>query len=252
MNDVPIMPNEFKGGFNKNCGYTKTSPRKWTEKEITWMNELLKKGYSIKDIATSLNRSEVSVSIKAKRLTKKDGTYNKKHYQEKVKYNYMFLNKIKPKTVLDLYCGENDIYKDYKTTTNDINKNILADYNEDAFKLICKLYYEGKKYDLIDLDPFGSAYDCFDIAIKMAKKGLIITLGELGHKRWKRLDYVETHYDINNLEDFTIQNIVKYIQKIGLRNKKRLIPVFVFEWENIGRVYFEIEELKVTKQWGGE
>ena len=119
----------------------------------------------------------------------------------------------------------------------------------DSLRLLCKLYAESQKFDLIDLDPFGSAYDCFDLAIKMANKGLVITLGELGHKRWKRLDYVSPRYDINTLNDFTIQNLIAYIQKIGLRNKKELVVFDYREWRNIGRVWFKIEQCKITSQW---
>ena len=103
-------------------------------------------------------------------------------------------------------------------------------------------YY--KEYDIIDLDPFGSAYDCFDLAIKMAKKGLIITFGELGHKRFKRLDFVRRYYGIETLEDFTTDNLIKHIIKIGERNKKILKPIYVKEWRNISRVYFRIENTK--------
>ena len=136
------------------------------------------------------------------------------------------------------------------TTTNDLDKNIPADYHEDALKCICQLYHDGNKYDLVDLDPFGSAYDCFDLAIKMAKKGLVITLGELGHKRWKRLDYVGTHYGIERLDDFTIENLISHIQIIAARNKKKLTVWQYREWQNIGRVWFKIENIKVTSQWG--
>lgn len=249
MREIPIIPCEYKGEYNKSCGYTTTKPRKWTKEEIEWTKKLINEGYSNKEIALSLDRSETSVSIKVKRLSKKQNTYNHKHVEEKYKLNTMFLEEIKPKTILDLYCGVNSFYKDLNTTTNDIDKNIEAEYHEDAFKLICKLYYENKKYDLIDLDPFGSAYDCFDLAIKMAKKGLVITLGELGHKRWKRLDYVGSHYDIDNLEDFTIENLIEHIQKIGLKNKKELIIWNYKEWQNIGRVYFIVKEKKITEQW---
>jgi hypothetical protein len=114
---------------------------------------------------------------------------------------------------------------------------------------VCKLYYEGAKFDLIDIDPFGSAYDCFDLCVKMAKKGLIITLGEIGHKRWKRLDFVRSHYGIEKLEDFTSNRIVDEIIKIGARNKKKLIPIFLNDYRNISRVYFKIETLKITEQW---
>lgn len=119
----------------------------------------------------------------------------------------------------------------------------------DALACICYLYSKGATYDIVDLDPFGSAYDCFDLAIKMAKKGLVITLGELGHKRWKRLDYVSRYYGIETLEDFTIERLVEHIQMIGRRNKKLLTPLFMREWRNIGRVWFAIEPLKITEQW---
>lgn len=229
--------------------YTKTIPRKWEKQDIEKLLELKNQKKSISEMARELNRTEVAISIKLKRLNKKNNTYNKDHIIEKYKLNNDFLNTIKPKTILDLYCGEKNFYKEYLTTTNDKNKGIDADYHEDAYKLICRLYYEEKKYDLIDLDPFGSAYDCFDLAIKMAKKGIIITLGELGHKRFKRLDYVKTHYDINTMEDFTIENIISYIKKIGLRNKKELVVWKYKEWKTTGRVYFMIKDYKVLEQW---
>jgi hypothetical protein len=111
------------------------------------------------------------------------------------------------------------------------------------------LYYQNEKFDLVDLDPFGSAYDCFDLAIKTAKKGLIITYGEIGHKRWKRLDFVERYYNIKNLEDFTINNLIKHTQSLGIKNKKILTPVFIKEWQNIARVYYKIDKYKVDV-WG--
>lgn len=249
MKEIPIMPSEYLGGYGKNCGYTTTTPRKWTDKEIEWLKKLIEEGYAQKEIAISLSRSLTSVKTKVKKLSKKENTYNEEHVEEKYELNNLFLEEIKPKTILDLYCGENPFYKNLNVTTNDISEEIAADYHEDAFKLICKLYYEGKKYDLIDLDPFGSAYDCFDIAIKMAKKGIVITLGELGHKRWKRLDYVGSHYGIESLEEFTIERLIQHIQKIGLRNKKKLTAWDYREWRNIGRVYFKIEQIKITEQW---
>lgn len=101
----------------------------------------------------------------------------------------------------------------------------------------------------MDLDPFGSAYDCFDLAIKMAKIGVFITFGELGHKRWKRLDYVRRYYGIKSMEDLTLDNLVKEVQKIGARNKCLLTPVFQREWRRTGRVWFKKETMKITEQW---
>ena len=81
----------------------------------------------------------------------------------------------------------------------------------------------------------------------MANKCLIITFGELGHKRFKRLDFVSRYYGIIDINDFNIDNLIKEVVKIGYRNKKQLIPIFTKEWRNIARVYFEIQPIKVYK-----
>lgn len=230
---------------------TKTKPRAWTKEDIKKLLEL-KKTHSNAEISKILNRSEVSISIKLKRLTKKNGSYNEKHVLEKHNLNDEFISVLKPKNILDVFSGEKSYYKKFeniKTTTNDINSDFENDYKMDYLKLLCKLYAEDKKYDLIDLDPFGSAYDGFDLAIKMAKKGLIITLGEIGHLRFKRLDYVRYRYNIKDLEDFTVSKIIEEIKKIGLRNKKTLKEVFVANWKNITRIYFQIEKFKIVEQW---
>lgn len=251
MIEIPKMPESYKGKINKSGGYTKTQPRAWTEEELKWVENMKKEGYTNKEISYSVDRSIDSVAIKIKRVLKDKNTYNKEHILEKYEFNNKFLNTIKPASVLDLYCGENHFYEDKVTnvTSNDNNKNINADYNKDALDCICHLYSEGCMYDMVDLDPFGSAYDCFDLAIKMAKKGIAITFGEIGHKRWKRLDFVSRYYGITKLEDFTINKLIEHVQMIGERNKKKLVPLFTKEWRNIGRVWFTIEPLKITEQW---
>lgn len=231
---------------------TKTKPRPWTKQDIADLNDLKKKKIHTKTIAYILDRSEVAVQIKWKRLNKTNNTYNEKHIKEKYKTNEDFLEIIKPKTVLDLYAGEKSFYLSQggmMIITNDIEKEYYNSYRNDALKTLCLLYYQNEKFDLVDLDPFGSAYDCFDLAIKTAKKGLIITYGELGHKRWKRLDYVERYYNIQTLEDFNLENLIKETQAIGIRNKKKLNPIFIKKWQNIARVYYKIEKYKVDV-WG--
>jgi len=239
---------------------TKTKPRSWTKQDIADLKDLKEKGYKNQTIAFILERSEVSIQIKWKRLHKKDNTYNKEHQLKKYEVNKEFIDIIEPSSVLDLYAGEKPYYLELIKELNDLNENpfktvvtndkekdyVINNYNDDALKVLCKLYYENKKFDLIDLDPFGSAYECFDLAIKMAKKGLIITYGEMGHKRWKRLDYVERFYNINTLDEFTVDKMIAKTQEIGIQNKKELIPVFVKEWRNIARVYYEVNTITLN------
>lgn len=249
---VPLMPETFKLQTKKGCGYTKTQPRNWSEEEIEWMLQKRQEGYSISNIAESLGRSEISISVKLKRLGKKNGKkYNEDHVVDKYKSNAIFMDMIKPTSVLDLYAG-NSWYKKtegVKITTNDIDDSKSTDYHEKAEMLIHKLYYEGRKYDLIDLDPFGSAFECFDLAVKMAKKGLVITYGEMGHKRFKRLDFVRRYYGIETLDEFVIERMIAETIKIGMRNKKRLTPLIIKNWNRISRVYYKIEKIKILEQW---
>lgn len=229
---------------------TYSVPRKWSKEDETKLLELKNQGKHNSELALIFDRTETSISIKLKRLQKRNDKYNINHRGEKYELNNLFVEMIKPKSILDLFAG-NSYYKKYdlELITNDKDMKFKTDYHMDYLKLLCQLFIDDKNFDLIDLDPYGSAYDGFDLAIKMANKGLIITLGEIGHQRFKRLDFVERYYGINNLNDFTTANLIEHIKMIGRRNKKVLKEHFILERGNIARVYFTIEELKITSQW---
>lgn len=249
VNEIKPMPKEYQGEIyydSHNGSYS----RKWTAEEIKWMESLIEEGYTNTEIAQSMGRGVTSVSTKRKKLGKKNRNYNKRHYREKTKLNKHFLKVVNPVTILDLYNGGSELYKNYDSTTNDIDNQFNTDYHKDAFKLLCELYSQDKRYDLIDIDPFGSAYDCFDLAIKMSNKALCVTFGELGHKRWKRLDYVNRFYGIHSLEDFTLDALISEIKRIGLRNKKKLKVHYKRDWGWVGRVWFIIEP--ITIKYRGE
>lgn len=248
-----FIPNELIGSVMSPNGITTNAPRKWTNGEIEWAVKLQSMGIPTREIASYLKRPDhVQVSIKLKRIAKKNDTYNPAHRSDKESCNLKFINKLKPESVLDLYSGKVSWYsgKVGSIVSNDINGSEGITYKMDAMKCACMLFSQDMKFDIVDLDPFGSAYDCFDIAIKMATKGLCITFGELGHKRFKRLDFVSRHYNITRIEDFTIDNLVKHVQVIGQRNKKNLSVSNVREWRNIGRVWFEIDgRYSIKEQW---
>jgi N2,N2-dimethylguanosine tRNA methyltransferase len=245
------MPKEFEGKKIKKS-LTKTTPRKWTLNEYKFMNDLKKKGFTISEIAERLDRSKDSVSLKLKRLSKKEYRYNPKHIHEKYSLNDRFMKIIGAKSVLDVYAGQKSYYENYTNIdliSNDVNKESKTTYHMDSLDLMCTMYLQRKKFDLIDLDPFGSASECLDLAMKMVKKGFVVTFGELGHTRWKRLDYVRRHYGIDNLKDFTVEKLIEHICKIGAKHKLELIPIFIGNWDRISRVYFMVKKMKITEQW---
>ena len=230
--------------MNKNLlnGVIKAVPRKWTEENIKDLLKL-KKTKSIKEISSIINRTETSIRIKLKRLKKTNDTYNDKHREDKYKMNRLFLYEINPKSILDVYAG-NSYYKKttrIKVIDNDLNGE-FTDFKLDAFDFLYN--FRKKKFDLVDLDPYGSAFACFDLALKIAQKGLVITFGEYGHKRWRRSDYVKHRYNINCYNEFNVNSFNNYIiNRAKIYNKE--LTVFVSkDYGNITRTHFKIKTIK--------
>jgi hypothetical protein len=229
---------------------TNFTPIKWSAEEEAYAWQLKQSGLTLKLISECLNRGELQVAIKLKRLAKRNGVYNPKHLHLKQAKNTEFLALVNPKTILDVYAGVTSSYlasapNGCRVVANDKLPSETNIYQEDAFKLMCNLSCLGCSYDLVDLDPFGSAYECFPLAFKMARRGLAITLGEMGHKRFKRLDYVERVYGVKTLEGFTSLNIVAKIVELARCYKVNLTPIFIEDWTNISRVYFTVAPLKI-------
>lgn len=231
------MPNEYKGKLLKHNPLVINQPRQWTKEEIEWATNLRNEGYTVKEIAYSLDRDYTQVSIKMKRIAKTLGEYNVKHAAEKYLTNAEFYHHLKPKTILDLYAGKQSYWLVHTEKVYSNDKNVQFTKNNSylpAMKLIELLKWEWVKYDLIDIDPFGSGVEEFRQAVPLANKGIILTLGEMGHVRFKRLDFVSKHYGIKTLEEFTVENIVDKI----LNEFKELNVWRICKWQNIARVYF--------------
>jgi N2,N2-dimethylguanosine tRNA methyltransferase len=248
------MPPEFYGETGKSGGFTHSDPRRWTEDELNWVSERIAEGHTMEEIAKAIGRTQVSVSIKMKRQKKRDDTYNEKTRQIKYLANQKFLEETKPKSVLDLFAG-NSYYSDKnikQLVTNDKDHKFPTGYHMDALMLLCHLYSVDATFDVIDLDPYGSAYDCLDLAVKMAKKGIAISFGEWGHKRWKRYDYVRNRYNITCADEFTEQAFIDEIARVAANNKKSIKTINVIKYGNFLRVYCTFDRLKITEQWEQE
>lgn len=56
-------------------------------------------------------------------------------------------------------------------------------------------------------------------------------------------------YNIHTYEDFTINNLLKEVENIALKNKKQIKVYKICEWPNIARVYLQVFNKKITEQW---
>jgi len=246
------MPADYYGVVVLSGGWTITDPRRWTDKEVEWVRDRINEGYTAQEIAEAIGRTVVSVEGKIKRQAKTSNTYNEKHRTKKYEANQQMIDATRPTSVLDLYAG-NSFYLNKnidRVVTNDTDEKFATDHHEDALRLLCRLYADGDSFDIIDLDPYGSAYDCIDLAVKMAKKGIAISFGEWGHRRWRRFDFVRNRYGITQLEEFTEQPFLDELARIAATNRKNIKVQNVLQYGNFLRVHATFEKLMVTEQWG--
>jgi len=222
-------------------GVIKSEPKNWLDAEIQKLLDLKKQGFSFDQIGTQLDRTAYSCNRKFYKLMKKLDTYNDKHRKQKYAYNNQFRHQIVAESLLDAYSGGVSWWKsntDLRVVDNDIAIE-GADYKLDAFDFLYK--HRKSKFDIVDLDPFGSAYECFDFALQIAQKGIIITYGEIVGRRFNRQDFVEHRYGMNYVEDFTTNKLSEYVEKRGLIYRKILTPIIKAEMTNISRVYYKID-----------
>ena len=66
----------------------------------------------------------------------------------------------------------------------------------------------------------------------------------MGHRRFRRLDFVRDRYGIMDYDDFTSGNLVKEVQRIGRINHLDLKLYRLCDWGNVSRAWFMVSPLK--------
>lgn len=222
-------------------GVIKSEPKSWGKDEIEILLKQKESGFTFEEIGKQLGRTAYSCNRKYYKLMKKLDKYNDKHRDLKYHYNKKFFDLVKPTSIIDAFSGGVSWWKQNTEAFVVDNDNAVegAEYKLDAFDFL--YLNKNKAFDIVDLDPFGSAYDCFDFALQIAQKGLIITFGEIVGRRFNRQDFVEHRYGIEYIEDFTTKKLSEYVEKRALIYRKKLTPVILAEMTNISRVYYTIE-----------
>jgi tRNA G26 N,N-dimethylase Trm1 len=159
---------------------------------------------------------------------------------------------------VDAFAGMNKKYatmKDVKVITNDIDQKCPTEYHLPADRFLSQMYADARNVDLVDLDPYGSCWDCLPLAIKLARKGLIISYGDFSNWRYKRWEIIQYQVgcipkDIDQyrglLIGVTIQMAMSYA-------KKKLVPVYAFSPNKyFTRIYYQVQPGKWNINNGAE
>lgn len=211
--------------------------------------ELAEEGFSCNHLSRKYGYDIQLIKSWISKQKKLENSYNSDHVEEKYIINKEFYDQVKPKSILDLYCGRSRFWasnygKICKVVSNDNLKdpNANPDYKMtiDADKLLQAYLSVDYHFDLIDVDPYGSPKDCISAAIKLADKGLIITFGDFKNccKRFstEEKNYFYDFYGISlPKKNITIDHLAEFVIKLS-NNKFKVWGIA--DWRNCDRIYF--------------
>lgn len=235
IRELPVLFKERK----KNDRYTRP--------ELLYIMKLNDLGVSYELIAKSISRPESSVRTRCVKFRTENGTYNKNHIEEKYNLNDKFLKYLKKDgkigAILDAYSGRNPFWvkydndkEDIRVLTNDINENYPAKLHFPAEDLVKVLHEQKYGFDIVDLDPFNTPMGCFDDAVKICNRGLIMTFGDkrgiMSNKNLAKERYGCRVYNERKI----IQHYIRRAKKFGVN-----LRVWKFvKWKMTWRVYFKV------------
>lgn len=179
--------------------------------------------------------------------------------QQQVKYDAdnAFAKEIEAETILDVYAGDSRKYVALKkkVITNDIDQKCNTDYHLPADRFLAQMYGEARNIDLVDLDPYGSCWDCLPLAIKLARKGLIVSYGDFSNWRYKRWEIIQHQIGCKpeSIEQYKQFLITITIQMGMTYAKKKLVPVYQYTVNKyFTRIYYRVEKGKWNINNGAE
>ena len=219
------------------------------EEKIKEVYRLKKEGFSLHHISNKLNIKIDVVKNYIVLYKKKENSYNLDHVGDKYELNDEFFQIIKPKSILDAFCGRRRFWADYqKDGCNVVSNDSMQDENAcpdnlmtlPANQLLEVYKLAGTKFDIVDIDPYGSPVDYLKAATTIAEKGLIITFGEFKSIRHRFKNrgqkYFKEKYGITkSFEDITINDIADSVIKLS-NNKFKVWRIG--DWKNCDRIYF--------------
>lgn len=184
------------------------------------------------------------------RQRQKDNTDDAHHPVEKEEQIRSILNAFVDLKILELFAGQGNLTKVYSDLgfVDAYDKKYLK--TGDSYRVFHGLIYDRKKYDVIDLDPYGFPNRFFpDIFLLIDRGFMFITMPKSyvnilnGITRTHLISYYGTHNPTEN-------EIISRIALWGLCHWRKVVLINKIDCKSVWRFAFEIEKVKATEYTG--
>lgn len=178
--------------------------------------------------------------------TKQTNNSNEVHHPDEKKHQILnVLNGKRNLNILELFSGQGNLTKIYSRFGN------VETYDQktsgDSFLIFHKLIYEKRKYDVIDLDPYGFPNRFFpDIFLLIDNGILFVTMPKPyvnilnGITRTHLISYFDEHNPNKS-------KIINKICLFGLCHWRKIILIHEINLKRLYRFAFQVQKVKATE-----
>ncbi len=173
---------------------------------------------------------------------------------------YLVLKVLKPKNFLDAFSASGiralrAAKLGISATAVDISKEAVERIKENAklnsleievIRSDCRRVMVSRRFEFIDLDPFGNPVAFLEVALKAAKKYLAVTATDTAalcgvYPRVSLRRYGSYVVKRHNYHEIGVRNLAGYVVRVAASMDIAARPVFAHAFKHYYRVYFEIK-----------
>lgn len=155
--------------------------------------------------------------------------------------NAAFARRIEYSNALEPFAGKKKQY--HHSLRNDKNTMYDCDCHMDAMDFLEMVHMRDgdDSYDLVDLDPFASSVPYFPLACKLARKGIIIHIGDLLYLNYKPQDLYR-FYPNSRLpfKGDRMKVIRSHFTETAKQLGKRLLFWDDYQYGSVAKLYYKI------------
>lgn len=232
----------------------------WNKKLEASVLEMRESGRTYEEIAAEIGTSATSVKHKVRRLKQSANEDRYKHTAEKIQQAEKYLSAA-GNNILETNSGFGgmtefynqigavecyDIKKDRVEFINSLAMQGVTATHGDSEKELYKLVANKRKYDVIDLDPYGMPSRYFPHVFSLIDKGvLFVTLPMIGVAQMNKITirHLDAFWGVSlNDKDKYIDLVIKRMEDYAFMHKREIRVLDVQKIDRIYRICLSVEK----------